>query len=139
MVKHTNNGRCEKCAEIFDKYPGFHAGLRDWFTEFQAKFPNSHISCAGRGREDQEACVKAGTSRAHFGQSAHNFNAAIDVFWIVQGDLSYDRTLYTGTIPPNLPGVFKWYGAPGASFPELPHIEVAGWANMNLKPVESLT
>lgn len=143
--KHINNGACPKCAELFDKFKGFHAGLREWFEEIQAKHPEAHISCAGRGRADQELFFKQGSSKAKFGQSAHNFNAALDIFKLHMNGAEWPREWFKSVVAPavkahneNPDSVFKlnWYGEPGAKFYELPHVEIKDWPTLTLSRVE---
>jgi hypothetical protein len=130
-MKHTSDGDCKRCDEIFDRYPGFHAGLRKWFKDFQKKNVDAHISCAGRGREDQEYAVAHRLSRAHWGDSAHNWNAAIDLFCQAHGKDIYDAEFFqrvSSALTPDL----NWYGLPGSAFPELPHVEVRAWRDLML-------
>jgi hypothetical protein len=134
---HQNDGNCAKCDDVFDKYPGFHAELRAWFKALQKKKPEAHVSCAGRGYADQEEAFQKGLSRAHYGKSAHNFNAAIDLFRLTATNgASYDKPWFRDTVgtavfknnaEPDRKVELNWYGKPGASFPELPHIEVQEW------------
>jgi hypothetical protein len=126
--KHDNSGKCPRCQMIFDKYAGFHAELRAWFEAFQAKHPEGHISCAGRGHDEQETLFNRKATKAHWGQSAHNWNAAIDVFCMIpdNGDI-YDRVWFYQTLAPEIPAQFSWYGRANAPFPEMPHIEIGGW------------
>jgi len=92
--KHVNNGSCDKCEEIFDVYLGFYQPLKDWFLKTQAKVKDCHISQAGRGKADQEADFTAGKSKAHYGQSSHNYNAAVDIFQLTaDGKAAWPRTL----------------------------------------------
>lgn len=140
-MSHINNGKCARCAQIFDRYEGFHSGLRRWFEDFQSEHPEAHISCAGRGQQEQEADVLRKASRAHFGQSAHNFNAAIDVFEL-QGDIAniYEASWFTKILAPEIPSWLNWYGKPRSAFFELPHVEVRIWKDLvqngDLKLVE---
>lgn len=128
-MKHTNDGKCVRCQEIFDKYPGFNELLRDWFVGFQAKHPEAHISCAGRGREEQTALYLRGASKAKYGESAHNFNCAIDIFEQGGHFLSniYEGMWFIDVLRPNLPAWAEWYGQPWAKFREMPHVEVKNW------------
>lgn len=126
--KHINSGDCPKCDLIFNRYPDFYAPLRDWFKEFQSEHPEAHISCAGRGEQDQMEAFLKKVSRAEWGASAHNYSAAIDTFAMLPGDTNiYNRAWYEKTLKPELAGWLKWYGAPGSPFPEICHIEVAEW------------
>lgn len=145
MNRHVNNGKCEKCQDIFEAYPGFHVGLKAWFEGLQKKDPSAHISCAGRGKVDQEAALASGASKAHYGQSSHNFNAAIDIFRLTQAGASWDRpwfrdsvgtAVYKHNANPDKKFDINWYGMPGAKFFELPHVEVDGWKDLHLALVE---
>ncbi len=131
-LKHENNGACLKCASIMDRYPGLHADLRSWFLALQKRVPTAHVSCAGRGKADQEAALKAGASRAHWGGSAHNWNCALDVFELGGADPKnlYELPWYTENLKPAITSALEWYGAPGAKFPELPHVELKGWRDL---------
>lgn len=133
-VKHINDGNCSKCEQIFNRYPGFHQGLKDWFKALQKEVPEAHISAAGRGKSEQEEYFKKGTSKAHYGQSAHNKSAAIDLFKLHQNGAEWPKSWFIGSIKPRLDihnssadFKIKWYGEPGSSFFELPHFEVADW------------
>jgi hypothetical protein len=133
-IRHINNGTCPKCVLIFARYPGFPSAFQAWFTEIQGRRPEAHISCAGRGAEEQNDAVKKRTSRAKYGQSAHNFNMAIDVFKLHLTGIEWPREWFSDVIATavakqNASDGFKlkWYGATGSAFFELPHIELADW------------
>lgn len=128
MSLHKNDGDCEYCTKVMDRYPGFDEYLRSWFKGLQAKFPEAHTSCAGRGRMDQEAAFIRRASKAHFGQSAHNFNMAMDIFKAAQSvEEMYDARWFETVVEPLLTSTLEWYGRPHSPFFELPHIEVSGW------------
>jgi hypothetical protein len=130
-MKHENSGHCPKCQEILDRYSGFNEDLREWFEDFQEEYPEAHVSCAGRGRDEQEAAFKSGASRAHFGESAHNWNCAMDLFALIpQANTIYPREWFNNILAPALPDWIEWYGSKGAEFFELPHIEVKGWREL---------
>ena len=130
MSKHENNGQCSHCQEILNKYEGFNQHLRDWFEEVQAAQPETHLSCAGRGRIEQESDFHRGASRAHYGQSSHNFNCAIDLFCLVPGLDLYDRAWFASVIAPRITSQLEWYGKPDAPFKELPHVEIKLWKEL---------
>lgn len=130
MALHKNNGNCPHCKTLFEKYPNFNAQLRSWFVMFQAKYPEAHISCAGRGYADQEAAKKSKASRAFYGESAHNYNCAIDIFLIPARDEKEERKWFHEKLAPEVPYRLNWYGAPGSPFPELGHIQVREWRGL---------
>ena len=130
-VKHRNHsGRCSKCIEIFNVFPDFNEELKAWFWLKHTELGNTHISEAGRSEFMQEKLYKEKKTKAHYGQSAHNFNMAIDIFFIDdKGKLSYEKQRYT-LLTRDLPTSIKWYGEPGSFFYELPHFEIRDWRNM---------
>lgn len=130
MGLHKNNGHCGHCAEIFDRYPGFNGLLRSWFTMLQARHPEAHISCAGRGADEQNAKVQETRSKAVYGRSAHNWNAAIDVFCQISGTDIYDEDWFNDVLAPEIPDYLKWYGVLGSPYYELPHIELKEWKKL---------
>ena len=129
-LKHLNNGACPRCKQIFEAYPGFNKKLRSWFVLFQATNKEAHISCAGRGFEEQESKKSSGNSNASYGHSAHNWNAAIDLFCQIPGSDLYDEDWFKSVVGPAVPYFLNWYGAPGAAYPELPHIELREWRGL---------
>lgn len=140
MSRHINNGNCDKCAEIFEAYPGFYQPLQDWFQALQKKVPDAHISCAGRGYVAQEDAFSKGLSRAHYGKSSHNYNGAIDIFRLTQANgASWDSmwfrdkigtAVFSTNADPDRKIELNWYGKPGSTFFELPHIEAQEWQAM---------
>ncbi len=129
-MKHQNNGACEKCLQIFDKYPGFNQRLKTWFRLLQDRRPEVHISCAGRGSIDQAAALAAKRSRCKYGESAHNFNCAIDIFVSLPNKGIYDEEWFKTVMPNEIPESLEWYGAVDATYYELPHIELRGWKKL---------
>jgi hypothetical protein len=140
MAKHSNNGNCQRCLEIIDRYPDFNKDLKQWFKTLQKEHPEAHISCAGRGKQDQEEAVIRKASKAHFGQSAHNYNAALDFFELAGKSSKdiYEREWFESVLAPEIPDWIEWYGKPGAKFPELPHVELKGWRQLASKGILKL-
>jgi ribonucleotide monophosphatase NagD (HAD superfamily) len=140
QAKHENTGACQKCNQIISRYPDFNSKLLGWFKDFQEKNPEAHTSCAGRGEDDQDAFKLRGASKASWGQSAHNYNAALDLFVNLPGKDIYDYSWFIGVLAQELPDWITWYGRPGAPFYELPHVELSNWSAEahlgNLKLVE---
>lgn len=128
-MSHKNNGNCQGCLDKFNRYPGFSEFLQTWFFEKQFKTPTLHVANAGRGRAEQEEYFSRGASRAHFGESAHNWNCAVDTFFQIDGRYSVDRDLYLPVVQ-DLDMRVVWYGEKGAAFPETPHLEIANWRAM---------
>lgn len=140
-MKHENNGKCPKCKALFDAFPDFNKNLRSWFIMFQAKHPEAHISCAGRGAADQMAALAAKASRAKFGESAHNYNCAIDLF--VMDHKNYPNNIYPKkwfetVLAPEIPYFLNWYGDKGSKFYELPHVEVRDWRGLRSQGLAQL-
>lgn len=129
-MSHNNNGACISCVQIFNKYPGFYQPLRDWFNAIQAKHSETHISCAGRNATDQNALFFRGATKAQFGQSAHNWNAALDIFQLKDDAYNLDLDWFQAVIVPALTADLCWYGRSDAPFPERPHVEWASWNDM---------
>jgi hypothetical protein len=138
QIKHQNNGACPKCKEIFGKYHNFNPKVRSWFVIFQAAHPEAHISCAGRGHADQEIKRSEGLSKASYGQSAHNYNCAIDVFVSLSQKDIYDKKWFNEVLAPEIPYFLNWYGAPDSRFHELPHIELRDWRRLKATGMVSL-
>jgi hypothetical protein len=113
-----------------EKYPGLHETLQIWFEEIQTKFPAAHVSCAGRGKIDQEVAFYRKASRAHFGESAHNFNCALDLFRLKDRAPLWEAEWFANVVGKNLEPTLKWYGASNAPFHELPHVEVSNWRQL---------
>lgn len=138
--KHTNTGNCIKCREIMYRYTPMNETLACWFFTLQEKHPEAHVSCAGRGRADQQAAKARGSSRASWGSSAHNYGQAIDLFVNKDGKNIYDKEWFDSVVGLAVEGRkdLSWYGRPGSRFYELPHVEIHGWRKLpNLQLVES--
>lgn len=130
---HVNLPKCDRCQEVFNKYPLFHAELEMWFWGLKNRHPEAHISWAGRGRTDQELFFSRGTSRAHWTQSSHNYNAAIDLFKLDStGKADFGTEFYNMIVGPEVMREpwLCWYGAPGAVYAEKPHVEVREWRSL---------
>lgn len=137
-MTHQNNGECPKCAEIFNKYPKFEPKLRGWFIFFQSKYPEAHISCAGRGHAEQETKKLEGRSNASYGKSAHNYNCAIDIFVQLPKTDIYDKKWFANKVAPEVPFFLNWYGSPESDFYELPHIELREWRKLRTSGMVAL-
>ena len=127
---HENNGACIGCINMLNAHPSFNLRLSTWFKEFQSRHPEAHISCAGRGRIEQEILYQRRATRAHYPQSAHNWGAAIDIFCNNDSITIFPVKWFYEVLRPEISIGLTWYGSPGAEFYEMPHIEVSGWSEM---------
>lgn len=137
---HVNEGHCSKCAEIFDRY-GCDEELRTFIEALQVDHPELHISCAGRDMAEQEALFHKGATKARFGHSSHNFRAAVDMFFLIDGKYNLEMPNFLRILVPNLYAGLTWFGRPDAPFRELPHLEIKNWVELvhkgQLKIIES--
>lgn len=130
--KHVNNGNCSKCKQIMNTFPGLDPRLVQWFEAFQKLHPDGHISFAGRGKADQEAAFNSGHSKAHFGQSAHNYNMAIDLFRITPAaGASWDAVWFRNVVGPCVALNHELYwGGHFKDIVDLPHVEIKNWEEL---------
>lgn len=129
--KHLNTGECLKCAEILNQYPNFYKPLENWFLDLQKRNPEIHISAAGRGKKEQEDYFKKGASKAKYGESAHNYNAALDLFRLTLSGASFQTLWYIQNVKPEVnKSGFLEYGGDWTHFKDWPHCEVANWKDM---------
>lgn len=142
MAIHDLSGHCPKCEEIFNRYPGFNDELKTWFQAIQIENPEAHISCAGRGKSDQLMLFNENRSKATWRESAHNWNSAIDVFQLKNGQAVYDMKWFKRVMASALYPALNWYGRQDAPYYELPHFEIKEWNQLAkdgiLKLVESI-
>ena len=136
MAKHSNqNSPCPKCAELFAAYPGVSEVIKSWFFSVQKQIKNFHIAEAGRGKAKQEEHVANKRSRAGWTKSAHNWNCAIDTFFVDKlGKLSYSVNEYEEVKKLLIPEI-EWYGheeyrGRKDKFFEKPHFEVKNWKEL---------
>ncbi len=128
-MSHVNEENCPRCEEVLAKFPGLDPDLEQWFRNLRQAHPNCHTSCAGRGQVDQENCYSAGTSKAHWTQSAHNYNQALDLFQLTsEGKAKWDPMWYRDVLgdDPEIGTSLVW-GANWTTFKEYPHVETADW------------
>lgn len=127
IFHHKNNGSCPKCFQLLNRYPPKSKKLFNWFFELQEKNPDAHVSCGGRGREAQNELFLKKATRAQWGESAHNYNCAIDIFEQTEdGKYQLDKVWFARVLG-ELPRWLMWYGKPDSKFYELPHVELKHW------------
>lgn len=75
-VRHTNTiTPCPKCEEFLKLAD---PKLQEWFTTLiKPKFPQVHISCSFRGKEEQEEAFLDGKTKLHWPNSKHNKTPAL--------------------------------------------------------------
>lgn len=126
-MHHLNLPECPQCSSILHRYPNPHPHLVKWVAAFRGANNDAHISACGRGKEDQERDFAKGVSRAHWGQSPHNYNAAVDWFRITQaGGAAFDRPWFQAKFATLNDPQLLWGGS-FTSFPDFPHVEIQGW------------
>jgi peptidoglycan L-alanyl-D-glutamate endopeptidase CwlK len=96
---------------------------------------NCSIVCGYRGKEEQEDCFNKGTSKAHFGQSPHNYSPALAVDCVPYPTLWSDENKLK-----ELAGIIKikaidleieiTWGGDFPGFPDLPHYQLKNWLKM---------
>lgn len=128
MNRHLNIDVCSKCEEIMQGCKS--ELLLNFYKQFRKDRPDAHISCCYRGKDEQEVAFNTGHSKAHFGQSAHNYGLAIDVFRITQaGGAEFDAVWYKNFLQPAcIAAGFTWGG--NFSFRDLPHVECSNWKEL---------
>ena len=102
------------------------------------------IICSHRGQEEQERCFNNGTSKAHFGQSAHNYmpSFAVDVYpyptpyvqvkgvkQIDNESPEWDRMAQVFKDMAENLGIEITCGIDFKTLRDAPHIEIKGWKN----------
>jgi peptidoglycan L-alanyl-D-glutamate endopeptidase CwlK len=93
------------------------------------------VICGKRGRAEQEAAFASGASRAHFGQSPHNFlpSLAFDFIPYPFVDADWERNDKFAAVAAEiklaakrLGYVIEW-GGDWHGFKDMPHIQLADW------------
>lgn len=70
MSHHSNlEPTCPLCAEKLEQA---HHYMRKWFENVKRRHPKAHISCAWRGKEDQDRAFQGKKSKLPFPLSKHN-------------------------------------------------------------------
>lgn len=130
---HVNNANCPSCEA---KLKQAHPDLSRWVQVLRATHPDAHVSCGHRGQADQEAAYKAGTSRAHYGQSAHNCvpAMAVDLFRLTQANgAAFDRSWYRDVIAPIIRAAGLITGGDFTTLQDWPHVEMPGFLPFSAK------
>lgn len=108
------------------------------------KYYDFSIICSHRDRTEQEAAYRAGNSKAHFGQSAHNYNPsfAVDVYpypipmtrknqttaiMIDNDSKEWDKMVLAFKSAAKRLGIEIQCGADWKSIIDKPHIELKNW------------
>ncbi len=124
---HVNSSLCQACIDILHKYQTPQPYLLEWALSFRQQHTEAHISQCGRGRADQEADFAKGASKAHFGESPHNYNAAVDWFRLtLSGGASFDAPWFRGLFATLNDPKLTW-GGTFTTLHDLPHIEWRQW------------
>jgi hypothetical protein len=124
---HLNANPCPAC-EL--KLNAVHPDLARWVHVLRSTHLDAHVSCGYRGKDAQEAAFTAGTSHAHYGQSAHNTAPAmaVDLFRLTQaGGAAFERPWYSETIAPIAKAAGLIWGGDWKSISDMPHVELPGF------------
>jgi hypothetical protein len=127
---HINAATCPGCEA---KMATAHPTLVAFFTSFRAANPDAHVSCSSRTQSDQEADYAKGVSKAHWGQSAHDFtpSRAIDWFRLTQaGGASFDSVWFRNVLAPAIAAAGLVWGGNFSTIRDLPHCELPAWQNL---------
>jgi hypothetical protein len=107
----------------------------------QLSDPEIHLSTFGRGAFDQRDCYKKGSSAAQFGESPHNYNAAVDVWFLVNGVYVADEKLYKEKLSGKIPDHLQWpisYFRNGKVTIDWPHVQARDWKELVSKGILKL-
>lgn len=102
------------------------------------KYYDFSIICGHRDKTEQEEAYSNGNSKAHFGQSAHNYNPsfAVDVYpypvpkkqgKIDDNSKEWDKMIYAFKSVANKMGIEITCGIDWKSLKDKPHIEIKNW------------
>lgn len=106
------------------------------------KYYDFSIVCGHRDKTEQEKAYKNGTSKAHFGQSAHNYNPsfAVDVYpypmplkqvkGVIEIDSDskeWDKMIYAFKSAAKQHGIEIDCGIDWKKLKDKPHIEIKNW------------
>lgn len=106
------------------------------------KYYDFSIVCSHRGQEEQERAFNAGNSKAHFGQSAHNYNPSFafdfapwpcptkQVRGVIQIDSDskeWEKAIFVFKNTANRLGIEITCGADFKTLKDLMHIEIKDW------------
>jgi hypothetical protein len=131
MARHKNGGNCEKCFEILNFNGGTDNILASWFLLMSSKVDDLHVSCSGRGEDEQNKLYYEKKSNAKWTESPHNYSPslAIDLFFIDHnGNAVFDKARFKDLCL-DKPANIKW-GGDFKNFPDSPHFERTGWEKL---------
>lgn len=125
---------CPGCLAKINQYadPPFHPRLAAFLVDLRHTTPDAHVAVAGRDYDDQMEAYTKGLSRARFGESAHNYNLAFDLFRLDEnGKACFEEAWYRKVLPVALKAFpdLEWSGE-WKDFHEYDHVEVRGWKKL---------
>ncbi len=124
---HLNKAQCAACDQIVTLCS---EDLQKWFHSERAEDLSLHALSSYRGKDRQEAHFQAGRSKAHFGESPHNYSPsrALDVVFVVQGQNSWNL-VKLDTMAKRAPSNIEW-GGYWKDFKDNPHFQEREWKTM---------
>ena len=110
--------------------------LQKMCRELEVLYPDLQISCSVRGESGQNNALIGGFSRAHFGESPHNYepSLAVDFVFVSKGVADWTAKRYVDLanyVRVKYPEI--QCGAFFKSFKDNPHVEISGWKMINDK------
>lgn len=129
--RHLNIATCSKCEEVMSACKN--QELLDFYRKFREVRLDGHVSCCYRGPEAQEEAFRTGTSKAHFGESPHNYALAVDFFQLTQAQgAAFSMPWYRNYLKPACEAAgLTWGGS--FSFVDGPHAELKNWKELAKK------
>ena len=122
--------------DLNELHPEIRPLIDGFLADVKAAGIDMIVTCTYRSFAEQNTLYEQGrttpgaiVTNAQGGQSAHNYGLAVDVVPICNGkcvwnihDPAWQKIGQIGQAHG-----LRWYGAPGAKFPETPHFELPHW------------
>lgn len=126
-TRHLNEAQCASCDRSVAECSEV---LQRWFYSERTKNFSLHASTGYRGQKEQETSFQTHKSKAHFGESPHNYSPsrAVDIVFIVKGRNVWTPAEYE-SMAKRLPANIEW-GGNWQDFKDIPHFQEREWKTM---------
>jgi hypothetical protein len=126
-LSHLNQAQCASCDQILAECS---EPLQQWFYSERTENFSLHATTGYRGQKQQEASFQEGRSKAHFGESPHNYfpSRAVDLVFIVKGKNVWTPAEYE-PVAKRAPANIEW-GGYWKDFKDIPHFQERDWKEM---------